>query len=277
MTTDNSGSLPYRYWVYQHGQAEVQDGGVIQEAVVSVYVNGQELATVMCSPLDEEALALGFLYNEGLIDSLDDVGLVQANVSRAVVDVVLRRGDFRPSRRMILTAGCGIGVTFQQITTDYPALETPFATTPQVILDRMRDLNSNARLYRLVRGVHTAVLANTERVLLTAEDVGRHNTIDKIAGKALLAGIDPRDHLLLTSGRISSEMLMKARRMSIPIVGSRTAPTSTSVRLAKAWNICIVGYIRQGSLRVYTAPERLGLPPLEDGVVGMLQEKASGG
>jgi FdhD protein len=264
--TDEQGALAYTYWTVQQDNAELTDGGVIEEIVVSIYVNGQELATIMCSPLDQEALALGFLYNEGVIDSLDEVGLVKTNVPRSVVDVLLRRQAFDPPRRMILTSGCGGGVTFQHLTEAYPPLESTFTTTPETIFARMRDLQGAARLYNLVRGVHTAVLADTEHLLVSAEDVGRHNAVDKIAGKALQAGIDTRDGIILTSGRISSEMLNKARRMGVPLVASRTAPTSTAVKLAAVWNICVVGYVRGGSLRVYTHPERLGLPdiPLRD-------------
>jgi FdhD protein len=148
----------------------------------------------------------------------------------------------------------------QYLTESSPPLESDFRTTSETILARMRDLQGAARLYNLVRGVHTAVLCDVERLLFSAEDVGRHNAVDKIAGKALQAGIDTRDCLLLTSGRISSEMLSKARRMNIPVVVSRTAPTSTAVRLAEAWNICIVGYVRRGGMRVYTHPQRLNLP-----------------
>lgn len=257
------GALPYQYITVQGDNVTLTDGGVIEESVVSIFVNWQELATIMCSPLEQEALALGFLFNEGVIRTLDEVSLVKANVARTTVDVVLRRAAFDPPRRMVLTSGCGGGVTLQHLTDAYPPLETAFSTTPAVIFDRMRDLHGSARLYNRVRGVHTSILGNTERLLIGAEDVGRHNTIDKIAGHALLNEIDTRDCILISSGRISSEMLGKARRMGVPLVASRTAPTSTAVRLAQAWGICVVGYVRQHGLRVYTHPTRLRLPATE--------------
>jgi FdhD protein len=256
---DEPGALPYRYWLIEGERTQQVDGGVIEEAMVDIYVNGQELATLMCSPIDQEALALGFLYTEGVIDSLDEIGLVQANVSRNVVDVLLTSGDFKPPRRMVLTSGCGGGITLQYLSEAYPPLASDFVTSAETVLARMRDLQGAARLYNAVRGVHTAILADTERLLVSAEDVGRHNAVDKIAGKALQAGIDTRDCIMLASGRISSEMLSKARRMQIPLVVSRTAPTSTAVRLAEAWQICVVGYVRRGGMRVYTHPQRLGL------------------
>ena len=257
------GALPHTYWVVENGQAEPVSGGVIDESLVSIYVNGAELATVMCSPLDQEALSLGFLFTEGVIDSMAEVGVVKANVAGTVVDILLTRSDYEQPRRMVLTSGCGGGVTFQQLSESQPALESDFVTTPEMILARMRDLNTAAQLYRAVRGVHTAILTDEDGMLLSAEDVGRHNTIDKIVGKALQAGIDTRDRILFTSGRISSEMLGKARRMGVPLIASRTAPTSIAVKLAEAWNICIVGYVRRDSLRVYTHPQRLGLPEVE--------------
>ncbi|MFN8380179.1 MAG: formate dehydrogenase accessory sulfurtransferase FdhD, partial [Anaerolineae bacterium] len=260
MTDYEAGALPTHCWTVHEDRAEYDEIGVIEEALVSIFVNGQELATIMCSPLEQEALALGFLYNESVIESADEIGLLQANVARTAVDVILKRSDFDPPRRMILTSGCGGGVTLQHLTEQYPPLESDLVAAPSDILQRMRDLQGAARLYNQVRGVHTAVLANREQLLVSAEDVGRHNAVDKVAGKALQSGIGMRDGLLLTSGRISSEMLGKARRMGTPIVVSRTSPTSISLKLAQAWNICIVGYVRQGSMRVYTHPQRLGLP-----------------
>lgn len=255
-----AGAIPFQYWsVDDAGKSEVTDGGVIEEVLLSIFVNGQELATMMCSPLDQKALALGFLYNERVIDSLDEIGLIQMNATRTAVDIILKRAAFEPPRRMILTSGCAGGISLNDLTEVHPPLSTEFITRPSVILDRMQELQGHAHLYNAVRGVHTAVLASEDQVLLAAEDVGRHNTIDKIAGKALQAQISTPNRLLLTSGRISSEMMHKARRMGIPMVASRTAPTSISTSLAEAWQICLIGYVRRGSMRVYTHPERLGL------------------
>lgn len=254
------GVLPYTYWSFDHGQIEPVQGGLIEEILLSMYVNGQDLATVMCTPLDQEALAVGFLFTEGVIESLDEVGLVRANAVRTTVDVFLRRASYSPPRRLTLTSGCGGGITLRDLAATYPDVDSPLIVSPQVILDRMRDLNHAARLYQQVRGVHTSLLGDEQGPLISAEDIGRHNTIDKVAGKALLAGIALRDRVLLTSGRISSEMLGKARQMGVPVVASRTAPTSITVSLAQAWRICVIGYVRQGAMRIYTHPWRLGLP-----------------
>lgn len=254
-----SGALPYQYYEVEGNKITLVDGGVIDERYISIYVNGEELATLMCSPIDHEALTLGFMYNEGVIDALDEVGYLKKNVSGSVVDVFLNHSDFSPPRRLIITSGCSGGITTQDLTKSYLPLETDFVTTSDVLMARMRDLQGAARLYKLVRGVHTAIIASTDELLVSAEDVGRHNAVDKVTGKALQAEIDTRDKLLLTSGRISSEMLGKARRMGIPIVASRTAPTSMTVQMAHIWNICVVGYMRRGSMRVYTHPQRLGI------------------
>lgn len=263
MNEASLGSLPQRYWLLEGNRSRAVDGGVIHESTLSIHVNGQELATVMCSPLQLEALAVGFLFSEGLVDQREEIGHVQLNATGALVDVILRRDDFELPRRLILTSGCGGGVMLAELSAQQPPIQSEYECTPAIIQERMRDLQSAARLYQAVRGVHTAILADEAGLLVAAEDVGRHNAVDKCAGLALLSDIDTRDTLLLTSGRISSEMLGKARRLGCPIVASRTAPTSSALALARAWGICVVGYLRRGSLRVYTHAQRLGLPEEE--------------
>ena len=259
MNNYSSGAISQSYWQIESGTVQVVEAGIIAESSLAIYVNCQDVATLMCSPIDQEALALGFLYNEELIYSLSDVGLLKTNNLRSTIDVFLKQAEFSPPRRVTLTSGCGGGITLQQLTVLRPALATDFVTIPDVIFEQMRGLKSESHLYNQVRGVHTSILTDGKTILASAEDVGRHNTIDKIAGKSLLLGLNMQDCILLTSGRISSEMLNKARRMGIPVVASRTSPTSMAAQMAHAWNICIAGYVRQGQMRVYTHPWRMGL------------------
>ena len=253
----DDGVVPSQYTVVTRSGVEVVDAEVIHERLVTIFVNGQELATIMCSPCLQDALALGFLANEGVIESLDDVRAVHICPSGACVDVWLRSANFDPPRRMILTSGCGGGVTFNDLSQTFEPLHSDLRVTSDQLWHLMDELNQSATLYQRAGGVHTANLSTTDHHLLVAEDVGRHNTVDKLCGLALQQGIKTRDHLMLTSGRISSEMITKARRMQIPIVASHTSPTSLSVELAKEWNITLIGYLRRNSMNIYTQPERV--------------------
>ena len=118
-------------------------------------------------------------------------------------------------------------------------------------------MHLGASIYQRSRGIHTAALAHKDEIILQVEDIGRHNCIDKLRGLALKEGVETAGKILLSSGRISSEMANKARVLGTPIVLSRTSPTSLSVALADSWNITLVGYLRQDRMRVYTHAERV--------------------
>lgn len=251
------GTVPAAYTVIKRDNRETVKAEIINEKVVSLFINGQELATIMCTPCDQDALALGFLANECMIRSPEDVRAVHICPSGACVDVWLKSSDFKPPRRTILTSGCGGGVTFDDLSASQPPLESRFTITPERLWALMDVLYRQAHLYLRAGGVHASALSDGERLLITAEDVGRHNTLDKLRGKALAAGIDTRDRVILTTGRVSSEMINKARSMGVPVVCSRTSPTSLSVDLAADWNITLVGYLRRNSMNVYSHPERL--------------------
>jgi FdhD protein len=158
---------------------------------------------------------------------------------------------------MIVATGCGGGVTFDDLSQQHDPLHSELQATPEQLAGLMRQMHLGATLYQRARGIHTAVLAENDSVLLQVEDVGRHNCLDKLQGAALLEKVHTRDRILLSSGRISSEMINKARRLETPIVCSRTSPTSLSVALAETWNMTIVAYLRQNRMRVYTHPERI--------------------
>lgn len=242
--------------------AQLIDGAVIEEALSCISVNGQELATFMCTPQRLTELALGFLYNEGIINSLDDVRAHHLSKNGSCVDVWLHDMDFERPRRAIITAGCGGGLTFNDLSAAYEPLTSDLRATPEQLSALMKQVHLGAELYQVARGVHTAALAELgapgeERLLLQVEDIGRHNCLDKLQGAALLDGVSTRGRILLSSGRISSEMINKARRLETPIVCSGTSPTSLSVALAEAWNITLVAYLRQDRMRVYSHPERI--------------------
>ena len=252
-----SGVKPVKY-VSLNGRApHTVEGAIIEETHVCISVNGEEWATFMATPRHLDKLALGFLANEGVIDSMADVRHVHLSKNSSCVDVWLRDMNFEKPRRFIITAGCGGGITFDDLSQAHEPLYSDLTATPQQLAALMRQALLGADLYREARGVHTAALAEDNRILLQMEDIGRHNCLDKLRGAALLDGAPTENRILLSSGRISSEMINKARRMGTPIVCSRTSPTSLSVALAEAWNMSIVAYLRQDRMRIYTHPERI--------------------
>lgn len=252
-----SGTHPVHYISLGAGPPQDVDGEVVEETLSCLSVNGQELATFMCSPNDLDKMALGFLFNEGIIERREDVRALHISRNDTCVDVWLQDSQAVLPDRPIVTAGCGGGVTFDDLSAEHQPLGVDLRTTPTQLAKLMRQMHLGATLYQRARGIHTAALADGDGLVLQVEDVGRHNCLDKLAGAALLDGIDTRGRIVLTSGRISSEMLNKARRLQTPIVCSRTSPTSLSVRLAEAWNITIVAYLRQARMRIYTHADRV--------------------
>src|SRR5262249_32546472 len=165
-------------------------------------------------------------------------------------DVTLTRPATLPTER-ILTSGCGGGITFRIDPRLFMRLRSPLRVRPPDLAARMKDLYGEAVQYQASRGIHGAALADPDRLLVVAEDVGRHNAVDKLKGEALLRHLPTEDRLLLSTGRISSEMLLKAARMGVPLVASRTSPTEMAVALAEQLGITVCGYVRPDSLNVY--------------------------
>lgn len=244
------------YFQYDRGKVTRVEKSVVVEAPLTVTLNGRELVRFLCTPAQLEAQVVGFLWLEGLISSLDDLLVVRACAEDGAADVVLA-GEPRIPRRRAVTSGCGGGITFN---IDFEAEglgSLPLAVSPERLVAAYRDLQASARLYREHRGIHCTALADLDRQHLIAEDVGRHNTLDKLAGLALLQDVPTEGRFLVTSGRISSEMAWKAARMRVPLVASRTSPTSLAIDLADRLGITLVGYVRDGSFNVYTHPHRV--------------------
>ena len=224
---------------------------------LAIYVNRHELVTILCTPTKLNFLVLGFLYAEGIISGLGDVANMRVCEEESLADVTLSNSEYELPTQRTLTSGCGGGTTFK---TQGQKVESDLVATPKEVLSLMKQLQDQMVLYRLCGGVHASALSDTKKLLVVAEDIGRHNTLDKIQGECLLRGLRTRDRLLLSTGRISSEMLLKAAKMQAPVVVSRHSPTGSAVSLARDLGITLVGHASGSRLSVYSHPERFGCP-----------------
>lgn len=236
---------------------ETVERTVIEETPLTVYVNGRELATLMCTPIAVDDLVMGFLTGEGIIGKPEDVALLRVCLDEGMVNVRLVRPEVELPQRRILTSGCSGGVTFDDLSGVHEPLVSSLRVSPARIVELMNLVQRSGPLYGRVWGLHTSALSDGETLLAVAQDVGRHNTVDKVWGECLRRGVDTEGKLLLSTGRISSEMLNKAAKMRVVLVASRTSPTSLSVPLAEAWGITLIGYVRGQRMDVYTHSERL--------------------
>ncbi|HEY3059616.1 MAG TPA: formate dehydrogenase accessory sulfurtransferase FdhD [Chloroflexota bacterium] len=254
--------VPRQYTRFVGEVAERVDAGVIGEIRFTIFVEERELVTLMCSPWQLRPLVVGFLYLEGLIESVDDIELLRVCLEDRLAEVRLAHGFPDVPPRKILTSGCTGGISFGKYLDQIEAFRIDNDAThvaPSRMYALLRALYDHSQLYRQSGGVHTSILAgaNDAEPRLVAEDIGRHNTLDKLQGMALLEDIPTRGGLVVASGRISSEMLFKAAIMGVPIVGSRTSPTQLALAVAERLNITVCGYLRQSSMNVYTCPARI--------------------
>lgn len=252
------------YDQYEFKKWESHDAETIVEAPVSLTVNGQVWLTFMCTPVNLEAMAIGFLYNEGILETIEEVEDVRVCEHGDNVDVWLSHSVEQPTswRR---TSGCTGGITavdaLARVDVSFRGDQLRFP--PESIGHLVEQLFEAQTLYRETGGVHTSALSDGEKIVVVAEDIGRHNTLDKISGLCLMNGISPQTKILITTGRISSEMLQKAARMNAPILISRTSPSSLSIEMAERYGITLIGYARTHRFNVYTNPQRVELTKMQ--------------
>ena len=240
----------------KHGPDRKQ---VVEEKLFRLSINGRDLVNLVASPHLPEQLITGFLYLQGLINSADDIvtlGICHDS-GQAAVTV---RGEVPERLVPTLTSGCGGGISFDNLEIfSPPSAQVQPEYDPEFILGVMSELTEVSKQYAEHGGIHSAALCDDTGLLLHAEDIGRHNTIDRIAGEALRRGIDTAGRLLLTSGRVSSEMAVKAVRLGIAALASRTSPTSLAVDICEKYHVGLAGYVRGGKMDIYANRKCFGL------------------
>jgi FdhD protein len=237
---------------------------VATEVPVSLVLNKRPIVTLLCTPSELEELAVGFLVTEGLLRDLASLKKVEWNERTAEIRVDIDNLDVDSDslfEKRTIASGCGKGITF----TKAPLRPEDRVTAqgPMLSLENIRSLlhafRNISALYLETGGVHSAALAVADGIVFFSEDIGRHNAVDKLLGKAFLRSIPLADKILLTSGRVTSEIVMKAARHRLPVLISRAAPSCMAIGTAEDMGITLVGFARGERMNIYARPDRIGL------------------
>jgi FdhD protein len=243
------------------GSSSIRDE-VVREFPLTIILNNQELATLLCSPTNLRYLAIGFLFAEGFLKSRDEIRKMMVDERRGVVRVETVGGeefDREALFKRLITSGCGRGASFYSATDvqGRAKIESGVEISPLAILALVSEFQQRSRIYRATGGVHSAALCDMKNILVFSEDIGRHNAIDKIFGECILNDIATEDYIIITSGRVSSEILLKVARRNVPIIISKSAPTNLGLRLAADLGVTVVGFVRGRRMNVYTHVGRI--------------------
>jgi len=235
---------------------------VVREIPLTIFLNDREIITLLCTGAHIESLAVGFLKSEGLLQHRRNLQKVRSDTDGQIVRVYTDEPTEMAEQllgKRTLTSGCGKGTIFYNVLDSLQSEPLKNQVTMRVdqVRKLMTELHKRSELYRLSRGVHNCGLATTKKILLFRADIGRHNAVDMILGECFLKELDTSDKILITTGRITSEILIKAAKMKIPTLISRSAATSLSLDLAHKLNMTVIGYMRGGSILAYTGEENL--------------------
>lgn len=241
---------------YQNEEVDEVEDLVVCEYPLTIFLNDQEFITLLCSPKSLKNLSIGFLYSEGIIKSASDIDSI--NIDEKMGYAYIKIGNVSKFAKQlygkrVITTGCGKGSIF------YNALDSlkckQFKHNLDIdykkLLDIMKLFNKKSELFLETGGVHSVGLIDGDDILYFEEDIGRHNALDKIIGNCLIDNVNIEDKAIITSGRITSEIVLKCAKLGIGCIISRSAPTNLAIDTGKKLNIEIIGFARGNKLNVY--------------------------
>ena len=229
---------------------------VIREVPVEIFLNNRKIATIACAGIHLEELAAGFLRSAGIISGREDIEKITTSIEKSRVDVLTKNGGIpKPDSPEIFVMSSGAktkesGKPKNRITSD-------ISISVKKVVEFMEVLLSSSKLHRMTHGTHCSALADTEGIIVSRDDIGRHNTIDMLGGYTLLNAIDCSDKIIVKTGRVSSEIAEKVWTMGVPIVISHSVPTSEAVSILKSAGITLIGHVRNGSFKIYSSERRV--------------------
>lgn len=249
----------YRIKKYKDGFHDFEDQ-VVVEYNLAIYLNKRYFISLLCTPQHLEELVYGYLYSEGVICAKEEILELQLDEAKGKAHVRIAREDlFTFSGDQLIgettvTTACGKGrkITFPVVREGSDEKIQPLAVEPEDVFRLIRTFNKSSELFLQTGGVHSCALCTSTQVLFERDDIGRHNALEKILGKALMDGIDLRDKMVLTTGRMSSEIVDKVILRGIPVLISRSAPTDQAIEHAIKAGLKLIGFVRGDKMNIYT-------------------------
>jgi FdhD protein len=241
------------------GNLSTRENDIITiEYPFTIFIDDEETITLLCTPKSLEELTIGFLHSEGFIDDIESIEKIRIDEENGSAYVYLKYRKILSEKlqgKRTITSGCGKGTMFYNVLDSFKSkkIEKSISINIDEIVNLMKIFNHKSDLFINTGGVHSCGLCDRKEILYFEEDIGRHNALDKILGRALLEKLDLSDKIIITSGRISSEMLIKAAKRGIPAIVSRSAPTSLAVDIAGELNILLIGFARGQKMNIYTS------------------------
>jgi FdhD protein len=238
---------------------------VAVEAAVRVILNGKLVATLFCLPEHLKELGVGWLFSQGIVVSIDEISSIRLSKSSVKIDCA-NKVEFR----MRLARNTGqtdslCGSTSEDFAFLVDRIKKPFVNSSlriqaEELFGLVGTLGKKAKVFRQTGGTHSAALFNKGKLKAFAEDVGRHNAVDKVIGKAALERVDFSQSILASSGRQPADMVLKAARIGVPLIASVGAPLSSGIDAASKTGVTLACFVRGHRMNVYTYPERIIVP-----------------
>lgn len=262
---------------YADGSWKDETANPPEESSLSLVVNGAGLVTIQCSPYEQVELGIGFLYSNGIIDGVDEISAVDYSGADDALYVRLVEPVVVAPRRIVITTGFGGGPVFGGETSPYgetssfdgggetlsfgdvgelPYFDGGFTISPALLASHISVMKSRAVKYRESGGIHATALCSRDGVIFVSEDVGRQNSMDKVIGRCLMDGIGFSDKAMLTTGRVSFEMVLKTVRAGIPVLASLSAATVKAVERAEICGLTVAGYATDKGFVAYSHKHR---------------------
>lgn len=249
---------------FEKGAFTEKEDRVVVEQPATIKINGKEFITIVCSPDKMEEMAIGFLVSERIIPNFKDIQDIRVDEKTGTVHITAKKvyPFFEQLQNKRFISSC-CGMSRQGFVFAHDAMiakkmtEVRVTLTPENCFQLMTEMGESAEMFKQTGGVHNAALCDANGIIVSRMDIGRHNALDKIYGYCLMNDIDVRDKVIVFSGRISSEILMKVAKIGCEIVLSKSAPTELALTLAEDLGITAIGFIRGSSFNLYTHPERI--------------------